>query len=68
MRCDHTGIEAPSIAAVEVIGGGSRSPCVKETLESCFGHDLSFTMDGSLAICQGVALAVRSVHCVSVYC
>jgi hypothetical protein len=53
------GVVAPSLRAVEVVGGAARMPAMKDALERCLGRELNFTMDGSLALAVGAALAVR---------
>ncbi|KAM3511663.1 hypothetical protein MY11210_004680 [Beauveria gryllotalpidicola] len=45
------------IDIVEVVGGGSRVPALKERLQSFFGKPLSFTMNADEAIARGCAFS-----------
>eukprot|EP00698_Gefionella_okellyi_P019666 TRINITY_DN6062_c0_g1_i3.p1 TRINITY_DN6062_c0_g1~~TRINITY_DN6062_c0_g1_i3.p1 ORF type:complete len:436 (-),score=131.17 TRINITY_DN6062_c0_g1_i3:1063-2370(-) len=55
------GVGGDAVSAVEVLGNGSRMPCVKERLQQIFGKDLSFTMDGASAVASGAALFAKNV-------
>ncbi|KAJ6785254.1 hypothetical protein PWT90_09076 [Aphanocladium album] len=45
------------IDIVEVVGGGSRVPALKERLQSFFGKPLSYTMNADEAIARGCAFS-----------
>lgn len=45
------------IDIVEVVGGGSRVPALKERLQSFFGKPLSFTMNADEAMARGCAFS-----------
>lgn len=45
------------IDAVEVIGGGSRVPALKERIQQFFGKPLSFTMNADEAVARGSAFS-----------
>jgi heat shock protein 4 len=45
------------IDTVEVIGGGSRVPALKERIQSFFGKPLSFTMNADEAMARGCAFS-----------
>ncbi|KAH7626248.1 heat shock protein 70 family [Sordaria sp. MPI-SDFR-AT-0083] len=45
------------IDIVEVVGGGSRVPAVKERIQAFFGKQLSFTMNQDEAIARGCAFS-----------
>ncbi|GMM51807.1 adenyl-nucleotide exchange factor [Starmerella bacillaris] len=55
------GIKAEDLDAVEVIGGSTRVPSVKEKIAEAFGKPLSFTMNQDEAIARGAAF-VCAVH------
>ena len=52
-------VSVTDLNAVEVIGGGSRVPIVKDCISKAFQRDLSFTLDGAAAVALGAALAPR---------
>lgn len=45
------------IDVIEVVGGGSRVPALKERLQAFFGKPLSFTMNADEAIARGCAFS-----------
>lgn len=45
------------IDVIEVIGGGSRVPALKERIQSFFGKPLSFTMNADEAVARGSAFS-----------
>lgn len=45
------------IDIIEVVGGGSRVPALKERIQSFFGKPLSFTMNADEAIARGCAFS-----------
>jgi heat shock protein 4 len=45
------------IDVIEVVGGGSRVPALKERIQSFFGKPLSFTMNADEAIARGCAFS-----------
>lgn len=47
---------ADKISAVEVIGGGSRIPCVKATITEVFGKPLQTTLNASESIAKGCGI------------
>lgn len=53
------GVDPATLLAVEIIGGGGRTPVVKEVLERAFGRELSYTIDSASAVSSGAALYVR---------
>lgn len=47
------------IYAVEIVGGASRIPAVKERISKFFGKELSTTLNADEAVARGCALQVR---------
>jgi len=47
---------AQEVHSVEVVGGGSRVPCVAAAVQEGAGQALSRTLDSSSALCQGASL------------
>lgn len=45
------------IDVIEVIGGGSRVPAVKERIQDFFGKNLSYTMNADEAVARGAAFS-----------
>lgn len=54
----QAGITKEEIDAVEIIGGTSRVPAVKERIKSFFGKELSTTLNSDEAVAKGCALQV----------
>ncbi|ORX37394.1 heat shock protein 70 family [Kockovaella imperatae] len=56
------GLTADQIDAIELVGGSTRIPAVKEALASCFpGKSLSFTLNQEEAVARGATLACASL-------
>lgn len=55
------GVTKEQLDAVEVIGGNSRIPCVKEKMSATFGSPLSFTLNQDEAIARGAAF-ICAIH------
>jgi heat shock protein 4 len=53
----EAGIEKEQIEAVELVGGSTRVPALKNRIESFFGRPLSFTTNQDEAIARGATLA-----------
>lgn len=47
------------IYAVEILGGASRIPAIKERIAKFFGKELSTTLNADEAVARGCALQVR---------
>lgn len=47
--------------SVEVVGGSSRIPAVKELVRKVFGKEASTTLNGDEAVARGCALQVSCV-------
>src|SRR5690606_6251024 len=45
------------IDVIEVIGGGSRVPAIKERIQDFFGKNLSYTMNADEAVARGAAFS-----------
>ncbi|KAK1755783.1 heat shock 70kDa protein 4 [Echria macrotheca] len=50
-------LKVEDIDVVEVVGGGSRVPAVKEKIQAFFGKNLSFTLNQDEAIARGCAFS-----------
>ncbi|KAK4465276.1 putative heat shock protein Hsp88 [Cladorrhinum samala] len=50
-------LSVEDIDIVEVVGGGSRVPAIKERIQSFFGKNLSFTLNQDEAIARGCAFS-----------
>ncbi|KAK5653861.1 hypothetical protein OQA88_7785 [Cercophora sp. LCS_1] len=50
-------LKVEDIDVVEVVGGGSRVPAIKERIQSFFGKTLSFTMNQDEAVARGCAFS-----------
>lgn len=46
------------IYAVEIVGGATRTPAVKEKIAKFFGKDVSTTLNADEAVARGCALQV----------
>ncbi|KAK3352350.1 heat shock protein 70 family [Lasiosphaeria hispida] len=53
----EAGLKVEDIDIVEVVGGGSRVPAVKERIQNFFGKTLSFTLNQDEAIARGCAFS-----------
>ena len=54
-----SGLSKSNIAAVEIVGGSSRIPGVKQILLEVFGQEVSTTLNQDEAVARGCALQVR---------
>lgn len=52
-------LKKEDIYAVEIVGGASRIPAVKERISKFFGKELSTTLNADEAVARGCALQVR---------
>lgn len=52
-------LKKEDIHAVEIVGGASRIPAVKERISKFFGKELSMTLNADEAVARGCALQVR---------
>ncbi len=57
-----TGLKKDDIYAVEIIGGASRIPAIKERISKFFGKELSTTLNLDEAVARGCALQVVNVN------
>lgn len=48
------------IYAVEIVGGATRMPAIKERISRFFGKDVSTTLNADEAVARGCALQVRN--------
>eukprot|EP00079_Xenopus_tropicalis_P008072 NP_989168.1 heat shock protein 105 kDa [Xenopus tropicalis] len=55
---EQTQLRAEDVSAVEVIGGATRIPAVKERIAKFFGKDVSTTLNADEAVARGCALQV----------
>ncbi|KAF7668685.1 hypothetical protein LDENG_00294630 [Lucifuga dentata] len=53
---EHTKLKKEDISAVEIVGGASRIPAVKERISKFFGKELSTTLNADEAVARGCAL------------
>lgn len=51
------------IYAVEIVGGATRMPAIKERISRFFGKDVSTTLNADEAVARGCALQVRNKKC-----
>lgn len=56
MHCPE--LKKEDIYAVEIVGGASRIPAVKERVSKFFGKELSTTLNADEAVARGCALQV----------
>jgi len=57
----QAGLTKDDIHSVEVVGGSSRVPALKERVAAFFGKTLSFTSNQDEAVCRGCTLACASL-------
>lgn len=50
------------VYAVEIVGGATRMPAIKERISRFFGKDISTTLNADEAVARGCALQVRRQH------
>lgn len=53
------------IYAVEIVGGATRIPAIKERISKFFCKDISTTLNADEAVARGCALQVNSQSCTS---
>ena len=55
---DQIQLKVDDVCAVEVVGGATRIPAVKERIGRFFGKDVSTTLNADEAVARGCALQV----------
>lgn len=55
---EQTQLKADDVSAVEIVGGATRIPAVKEKIAKFFGKDVSTTLNADEAVARGCALQV----------
>lgn len=58
-------LKKEDIYAVEIVGGTTRIPAVKEKISKFFGKEVSTTLNADEAVARGCALQVTSAVCFS---
>lgn len=60
--CIYPGTELSrdEIYAIEVVGGATRIPAIKERISKFFGKDISTTLNADEAVARGCALQVKT--------
>ncbi|XP_057345831.1 heat shock protein 105 kDa isoform X2 [Manis pentadactyla] len=53
---EQTGFKVEDVSAVEIVGGTTRVPAVKEKIAKFFGKDVSTTLNADEAVARGCAL------------
>jgi len=56
--CFRVELKTDEIYSVEVVGGSSRIPAVKELVRKVYGKEASVTLNGDEAVARGCALQV----------
>lgn len=56
---EQTQLKVEDVTAVEIVGGATRIPAVKERIAKFFGKDVSTTLNADEAIARGCALQVQ---------
>lgn len=59
---EQTQLKVEDVSAVEIVGGTTRIPAVKEKIAKFFGKDVSTTLNADEAVARGCALQVPSSH------
>lgn len=59
----QTHLKVEDVSAVEIVGGATRIPAVKERIAKFFGKDISTTLNADEAVARGCALQVLSQLC-----
>lgn len=59
---EQTQLKVEDVSAVEIVGGTTRIPAVKEKIAKFFGKDVSTTLNADEAVARGCALQVLSSH------
>ncbi len=57
----QSGLTKEQIHSIEMVGGSSRVPAVKERISAFFGKPLSFTSNQDEAVCRGCSLACAAL-------
>lgn len=57
---EQTQLKVEDVSAVEIVGGTTRIPAVKEKIAKFFGKDVSTTLNADEAVARGCALQVLS--------
>lgn len=55
---EQTHLKAEDVSAIEIVGGATRIPAVKERIAKFFGKDVSTTLNADEAVARGCALQV----------
>lgn len=55
---EQTQLKVEDVSAVEIVGGTTRIPAVKEKIAKFFGKDVSTTLNADEAVARGCALQV----------
>lgn len=55
---EQTQLKVDDVSAVEIVGGTTRIPAVKEKIAKFFGKDVSTTLNADEAVARGCALQV----------
>lgn len=55
---EQTQLKVEEVHAVEIVGGATRMPAVKEKIGKFFGKDVSTTLNADEAVARGCALQV----------
>ncbi|XP_012497577.1 PREDICTED: heat shock protein 105 kDa [Propithecus coquereli] len=55
---EQTQLKVEDVSAVEIVGGATRIPAVKERIAKFFGKDISTTLNADEAVARGCALQV----------
>lgn len=58
-----TELKKEDIHAVEIVGGTTRIPIIKERISKFFGKELSTTLNADEAVARGCALQVTTMAC-----
>lgn len=56
---EQTQFKVEDVNAVEIVGGATRIPAVKEKIAKFFGKDVSTTLNADEAVARGCALQVQ---------
>lgn len=57
--CFAAELSRDDIYAVEIVGGATRIPTIKERISRFFGKDISTTLNADEAVARGCALQVQ---------
>jgi heat shock protein len=56
-------LKVDDVSAIEIVGGATRIPAVKEKIAKFFGKDVSTTLNADEAVARGCALQVLNQLC-----